>query len=280
VKFSKIGSLKEHAAVFAGHVRQAKRQGFFPRILRSFLLPAVGCAVALSASAGTADSAGWCDGKIPGSLGEPPRITVLHDVTLDRAAGCPDALHGPAKLFITLTGQFEVAGGVDEITRRLGAISATRGLLYWSVTDEAWRPLIEDAAALQGGPDGSPRADFSAADMRSGRILYFGQNDTRSTGTNTYAMMVRQATEARLVVEVVNVSAVKLAFVTLFEPRSLVSVHVFEHSRDDVWNYRGLTVVRDGLMVDGHEKSFVNRAAAYYRFLIGVPTDRDPPLAR
>lgn len=266
--------------MFAGHARWAMRHELFPRILRCFLLPAVACTVVLTASVGKADSVDSCEGNVRGSLGDPPRITILRDVTLDQASGCPDALFGPAKLFVKLAGRFKLAGGVDEIAKRLGAISATRGLLYWSVTDAAWRPLIEEAMALQDGPDGPPRADFGAAEVRSGRTLYFGQDDTRSTGTNIYAMTVRQATDARLVVEVVNVSAVKVAFVTLFEPRSLISVHVFERSTDDIWNYRGVTVVRDGLMVDGHEKSFVNRAAAYYRFLIGVPADRDPPLTR
>lgn len=266
--------------MFADRARRDMWQEFFPRILRCFLLSAVACAVVLTVSVGKADSAGSCAGEIRVAVGDPPRITILHDVTLDQASGCSEALHGPVKLFVKLAGRFKFAGGVDDIAKRLGAISATRGLLYWSVTDAAWRPLIEDAMALQGKPDGPPRADFSAAEVRSGRTLYFGQDDTRSTGTNIYAMTVRRATDARLVVEVVNVSAVKLAFVTLFEPRSLISVHVFERTTDDIWNYRGVTVVRDGLMVDGHEKSFVNRAAAYYRFLIGVPADRDPPLAR
>ena len=80
--------------------------------------------------------------------------------------------------------------------------------------------------------------------------------------------------------EVVNVSAIKLTFVTLFAPRSLINVHMFKRLEDGTWGYRGLAAVRDGLMIEGHEDSFVNRAAAVYRFLAGVPADRDPPLAR
>jgi hypothetical protein len=229
---------------------------------------------------GQAEPAAICQGETYGAPGAPPRVTVLHDVVLDRSAGCPDALTGPAKLFVKLEGRFGRGWTVDDIAARFGAVSKTQGLLYWSVTDDDWRPLINTATARDGGPDGPPRPDFSAAEVRSGRILYFSQDDTRSTGTNVYAMTARAATAERLVMDIVNVSAVKLVFVTLFAPRSLVSAHRFERQADGSWGYRGLTAVRDGLMIDGHEKSFVNRTAAYYRFLAGEPADRDPPLAR
>jgi hypothetical protein len=29
----------------------------------------------------------------------------------------------------------------------------------------------------------------------------------------------------------------------------------------------------------GHDASYVNRAVAFYRFLAGIPTDREPPAA-
>lgn len=258
---------------------------FFPFHLRLvfWLIAALGFWVVANAALSQQGDVGptdICGGESFGALGTPPRVTVSRDVELDRTAKCPEALNGSFKLFVKLEGRLGRGRTVDDLARRFGAVSATRGLPYWSVTDDGWRPLINTATALQGGPDGPPRADFRAAEVRSGRTLYFSQDDTRSTGTNIYAMTARGTAVDRLVMEVVNVSAIKLMFVTLFAPRSLINVHIFERLEDGAWGYRGLTGVRDGLMIGGYEKSFVNRAAAVYRFLAGLPADRDPPLAQ
>jgi hypothetical protein len=58
----------------------------------------------------------------------------------------------------------------------------------------------------------------------------------------------------------------------MFEAKVLASVHLIERLQGNVWGFYGLSTIRQGA-VEGHEKYFVNRAAAYYRFFIGDPTD-------
>jgi len=33
-------------------------------------------------------------------------------------------------------------------------------------------------------------------------------------------------------------------------------------------------------LITGNESSAVNRAVAFYRYLVGIPTDQEPPAAR
>jgi hypothetical protein len=61
-------------------------------------------------------------------------------------------------------------------------------------------------------------------------------------------------------------------------PGNVGSVHLVERINQDVWSYYGVFMVKSG-PVDGHEKSFINRSAAFYRFLIDESAGQIPPLA-
>ncbi len=76
-----------------------------------------------------------------------------------------------------------------------------------------------------------------------------------------------------------NLTAVRTFLAKIYDARALSSVHVFEHLESDIWGYYGIFSARDGVAM-GTIASFKNRAAAYQRFITGVPTDSEPPLAR
>jgi hypothetical protein len=82
----------------------------------------------------------------------------------------------------------------------------------------------------------------------------------------------------RLGFEIVNLTPIRLVFLTLFEAEALRSVHFIERVGGELWHSYGLSTVQSG-SVAGHEESLVNRGAAFYRFLIGEPPDQAPPLA-
>lgn len=213
-----------------------------------------------------------------GASGGPPAVATWQDIDLGGLAECWGSLQGRMALVIALAGRFDGARSLADIAARLGAISASDGLLYWSTTDQRWRPLIAQAFAVDDPQTLRPRADFSAEEILSGRTLFFAQDDTRSTGRNVYSLAAREVGPDRLVVEIVNLSAVRFALLTLFEPRALRSLHFIERQAGGDWRYYGLSAVAAGA-VAGHEKSFVNRAGAFYRFLIGARGDAEPPLA-
>lgn len=210
-------------------------------------------------------------------LGAPPAVAVWHNITL-----APDTCLGQAKghqtLAIALAVRFEHRGTLEDLAARAGAISATRAIRYWSVTDGEYRPLISEAFALDGPDTHARRPDFTASEVLSGRTLYFAQNDTRSTGLNLYSLKARRLGPDELAIEVVNITDIRFLVFTMFGARSLVSLHIFRRLDGQVWGYYGLSTIRGGV-AGGHEKSFVNRAAAYQRFMIGAPTGKAPPLA-
>lgn len=208
--------------------------------------------------------------------GAPPRIAVWHDI--DSRASCAGLFREPAVLAVALAGSFRHAGSLEDLAARIGAVSRTTGLRYWSMTDQNWRVLVAEAFALSGPEAETARPDFSAEEILGKRRLYFAQDDTRSTGLNVYAMTATRGGQDLLHFEIVNLTSIKLLFLTLFEAETLRSRHFIERAEGDLWRYYGLSTITRGA-VAGHEKSFINRGAAFYRFLIGESPDRDPPLA-
>ena len=213
----------------------------------------------------------------------PPAVAVWHDVELGAQAACGGRLQGYFSAVVAIASTFRFAGTLDELAQRLGAVSKTVGMQYWSTSDQNWRTLISDASAIR-GPDGDWRSeklrrpDFTAAEMRSGKTLWFRQNDTRSSGHNLYSMRALDSTADRLAMEVVNESPIGFTVVELFGAHTLVSLHVIERLDGNLWGYYGVSGMRGETFSD--ERSVINRAAAFFRFLLGRPGDAAPPLAK
>jgi hypothetical protein len=180
-----------------------------------------------------------------------------------------------------LSAIFRFSGGPDDLLTRLGAISATQGVRYWSVTDRAWQPLVLDASALKGPDAALRRPDFSAVELRSGANLYYVQRDNRSAGGVVYRMRLRQSASARIVIETENVAPVRFFVMTMFEPGALQSLLYLQRLSTDAWGFYELTWVGPGasFLASGLGASYVNRAAAIYRYLAGIPSDQEPPVA-
>lgn len=193
---------------------------------------------------------------------------------------------GPGQGFrtmVALAGRIQLAGGADQVLDRFGAVSMLRGVRYWSTSDGAWRPLVSSVSALDGPDPGRRRANFTAAELRNGRDAFFVQHDNRSSGDVIYRMRVLESGADRIVIGTENVSPVRLMVVTLFQPGALQGVHILQRLSPNSWGYYGLSrTTQEGSssLAGGHEASYVNRAAALYRLIAGVPTDRDPPMAR
>ena len=211
--------------------------------------------------------------------GEAPTVGVWQDIYLSGDPGCLGQLAGPMDHVVALAARFRHSGTLEDLAARIGAISKTEGLSYWSTTDQTWRELIDEAGALADPAAETRRADFTAEEVRSGQPLHFLQNDTRSSGDNTYRMSAFFASPDHLKVEIVNTSAISFTFITLFDEGALHSLHYIKRLGGDLWGYYQLAAVREG-SAPAREASLINRAAAFYRFLRGQPGDSEPPLAR
>lgn len=183
-------------------------------------------------------------------------------------------------IVVALAGQFQFSGSAIDLLARFGAISTLAGLRYWSVSENGWRVLISHATALEGPDLDRPRPDFSTAEMKSGGNLYFAHDDNRSTGEVVNRLKVREITANRLVVTTENVSPMRKLMLTIVNPEGFQSVHILDRRAPEIWGYYGLARTEQDLtsLLGVPEESYVNRAVALYRHLIGMPHEQAGPL--
>jgi hypothetical protein len=182
---------------------------------------------------------------------------------------------------VTIAARFHYTSEAAGLLRHIGAISELTGMRYWSTTHKQWQTLIVNAYALTGLPPSQRREDFKPDEIKEGNVLYFEQVDNLS-GKAVYRMHVAEASENRIVFEVENVTAIHYLFVTLFHPGEIQSVYFLDRESENVWRYYGImrTGRNTNRLVASNEASAINRAIAFYRSLVGIPTDQEPPAAR
>jgi uncharacterized protein DUF6675 len=182
---------------------------------------------------------------------------------------------------VTIAARFPDTSEAEGLLHHVGAISERAGIRYWSTTHKQWQTLIVDAYALTGVEHGQRREDFTSDEMKAGNVLYFEQVDNLS-GKAIYRMHIVEASASRLVFDVENVSTMRYYFVPIFHPGDLQSMYFLDRESDKVWRY--YSIVRTGKnangLIAGNETSAVNRAVAFYRYLVGIPTAQEPPGAR
>jgi hypothetical protein len=182
---------------------------------------------------------------------------------------------------VTTVARFRQTSEAEGLLRHIGAVSELAGMRYWSTTHKQWQILIVDAYALTGFQSSQRRGDFTPEEMKEGKVLYYVQVDNLS-GKATYRMHIIEASADRLVFDAENVSTMRDLFITLFHPGDVQSIYFLDRESENVWRY--YSIVRTGKntnrMVAGNESSAVNRAVAFYRYLVGIPTGQEPPAAR
>jgi hypothetical protein len=181
---------------------------------------------------------------------------------------------------VTIVARFRQTSEAEGLLRHIGAISELAGMRYWSTTHKQWQTLIVDAYALTGLQPAQRREDFRPNEMQEGKDLYFQQVDNLS-GKAFYRLHIAEASADRLVFEIENVSTMRYLLMTLFHPGEMQSIYFLDRESDSVWRY--YSIMRTGKSANrltGNESSAVNRAVAYYRSLVGIPTSQEPPAAR
>lgn len=236
-----------------------------------------------------ADEGPWppCAGQpLPAysELGEPPRVQVWKDSDLRpvwQPAECVGWIGANPKMLVALAARFRSEGEVDAILARFAAVSTLSNVRYWSLTDGRWERLFIEAYALDGPDLASQRADFSVDEMKSGKNLYFVQQDNRSTNKVIYRMRLQEASADGMVVEMENITPVRFYIIELSPAGALRSLYFLNHRAFGVWDYYSLIEVgsSSSMLTRGFDKSYINRATALFRHFADIPTDRDAPAA-
>jgi len=169
----------------------------------------------------------------------------------------------------------------DEIRRRIGAISELTGLRYWSTSHKRWQTLIVNSNATTAPPKEQHRGDFSPDEIREGSDLYYQQTDNL-TGKAIYRMHILVDSSDRLVFSTENTGTMRYLLVPLFHAGDLQAIYFLNRESATVWRY--YSIVRTGRnsssLATGHEASAINRAVAFYRYVAGIPGNKEPPAAR
>jgi hypothetical protein len=182
------------------------------------------------------------------------------------------------RMLVALSASFRFNGDGEDLLSRFGAVSALRGIQYWSASAKDWRVLITDAGAVEGPSIGRRRPDFTVAEMKAGKALYFMQDDSGSSGGVVYQLRVLEFHPTRLVVEFENVSPIRRFFITLFHPGDLQFVYFLEARSPGLWGlYSLLRTGRDASSLSsGHQAAYVNRVIAFFRHFAAIPTNPNP----
>ena len=194
---------------------------------------------------------------------------------------CTNWARSDFSTLVAIASRFQYASDAQNLLRRIGSISQLAGMRYWSTTHKQWRTLIVDAHALSGPQLGRRRGDFSPDEMALGKVLYFEQTDNIS-GKAIYRMRIAATSPNRISVEIENYSTIRYLLLPLFRPGELQSIYFLDRESANVWRF--YSIVRTGTpssrLLPENESSAINRAVAFYRHLVGIPTDQEPPAAR
>ncbi len=205
-----------------------------------------------------------------GEVGGPPqwRLWSADELRAERwqPAGCL-VWSGDTRLVAAISSRFR---SNDDVFQRLINIGAWPAIKYWSVSKQNWQPL-----ALTVSP-----GIFVASSLASGQDYQFTQRDENS-GETTYRLRVLRHDQDRLIVATENVTPIRIAIITAFEPGSLQTVTFVLKTGADQWSTYQITRVGVGAssFVLGYKGSFLNRLEAVRRYLAGHPADQQPPLA-
>ena len=92
-------------------------------------------------------------------------------------------------------------------------------------------------------------------------------------------MRIVTATPERIVVDTQNVATLRYFMVPVFHAGDVQSIYFLERELPDVWRYYNITRMgkKASSLTAGHEASLINRAVAFYRYMAGIPTDKEPP---
>ena len=182
---------------------------------------------------------------------------------------------------VTTVARFRHVTQAEGLLRRIGAISELAGVRYWSTTHKRWQTLVVDAYALTALRPEKRREDFRPDEMKDGNVLYFEQVDNLS-GKGIYRMHIVEASADRLVFDVENVSTMRYLLIPILRPGEMQSIYFLDRESENVWRF--YSIVRIGKnanqMLTGNESSAINRAVAFYRYMVGIPTEQEPPAAR
>jgi hypothetical protein len=181
-------------------------------------------------------------------------------------------------LLVRVTASYTAPGDLGDQLLRLGAVSAMKGMTYWSFSDRKRQLLVRDSFAVDGPTSTKPRADFTLAELRSGAVLHYLQSDNRTSTLVPYSLQVLHSGNDSFTLRVENLGDVRFMGVTFVPARSMQWLLTVERLGPERWGYRSLQGVQQ-LGFGAAEKyrlSNLSRSVAMFDLLSGRQTEIEP----
>lgn len=183
-------------------------------------------------------------------------------------------------MLVETAGRFRHAGDAEALLVRFGALSAMKQITYWSVTRQAWKPLFDLLEPLD-NETRKARPDFTLQELADDKILYVREQESHLPGTAVFEMRVTIASSDRFQIALENIEPIRWFGITVIEPRGSQFYYAVEREGGEIWRYYNLARVIGGgpTLAIVPDASYINRAAAMFRYVAGYPTDIEPPVA-
>ena len=215
-------------------------------------------------------------------VGEPPAVQVWFgdDDGADwTPPGCTQWQEGGFTAMIGMAARFRHEGGLEALLARVGGISDSKRIRYWSVTRKRLaRPRRGGVRAFLGGPR---RTAPGLLGRRVGtrQRLPFPARAQQPHRRRGLSHGNRGARRDRAVLSVENSSPIRLFRIPVVGPGEQQLVVFLDRESEDVWRFYSLMRSDAGFTWQVRQRmpSYVNRAVAEYRHLAGIPTDHEPP---
>ena len=101
-------------------------------------------------------------------------------------------------VLVALAGRYYDDSGIEGFLGRVAAISGLASIKYWSTTRKRWRELVPEAYALDGPDKALRRPDFSVAELKSGKDLYYWQRERSPADNIIYGLRLRETGPGRV----------------------------------------------------------------------------------
>ena len=179
------------------------------------------------------------------------------------------------ELLVRLTGSYAAPGDLDAQLARCGAVSLLKGATYWSFSDRKRLVLFQDAFAVDAAGSLRPRADFSAAELRSGAELHYVHSDNRSGKLTPYSLRLVQATPDLFQLSVENTSDMRYMGMLLVASHEMQWSFNIARLGPGRWGYRSLLGIRNLHLgrAEQHRLSNLARCVAMFDLLTGRQTE-------
>ena len=211
-------------------------------------------------------------------------VAVWRAAELPRGWTPPACTRWRARKFtalIAVSGRLRATPDISVFLRRIGAISRTRAISYWSYSRKAWRTLFEEAHALKDPDSGLGRDDFRLSELVAGADLYVWQKEDAPVSGTILRMRFLEISPDHFVLAQENMNATRLLVFKVLGVGDYEAVVMLSRHAGDVWNYYHVIRYGDGArpLSDNQRASLINRAVAAFRYLGDLRMDREPPAA-